>query len=341
MAVERGASTIYLAPAARPTRAQRVPVPPGTIAEIGFDRAGTRLAYSLSSAVSHSEVYVVDVRSPRRPVRWARGDADGLAPDAFSTPSLVEYPSFDGKAIPAWIYRPRRPGRKPVIVLFHGGPEGQHQPSFNATLQYIVNDLGAVVIAPNVRGSGGHGKSWLVLDDGPKRKDAVKDVGALLDWIGKQPDLDASRVGVYGHSYGGFMALAAVIAYPERVRCAVDVSGMSNLITFIERSEPQQREGLRSEYGDERDPGGRAVLAELSPLTHAASIRSPLFVVQGESDLRVPADEAETLVATARRNGAEVWYLVGRDEGHGFHGKGNRDVLGGLIGLFFANHLIR
>ena len=181
------------------------------------------------------------------------------------------------------------------------------------------------VLVPNVRGSAGYGKSYLLLDNGMKRKDSVKDIGSLLDWIARQPELDAKRVGVTGGSYGGYMVLASLVHYGDRLRGGIDVVGISNFVTFLNNTSGYRRDLRRAEYGDERDPSMRAFLQRISPLNRAETIRKPLLVVQGLNDPRVPASESAQLVARVRGSGGEVWYLAAKDEGHGFRKKANRD----------------
>ena len=181
------------------------------------------------------------------------------------------------------------------------------------------------MIQPNVRGSTGYGKTFLSLDDGFKREDSVKDIGALLDWIATQPRLDASRVAVTGGSYGGYMSLAVATTYSDRIAASIDVVGISNFLTFLQNTESYRRDLRRAEYGDERDPAMHAYLEKISPLTNAGKIRKPLFVVQGRNDPRVPVTEAEQVVAKVRANGSLVWYLRGENEGHGFQRRENAD----------------
>src|SRR5262249_2848386 len=196
--------------------ARRLAVPPGVIGKIAFDRAGKRLAYSLSSARSSSDVYSFDLPAAQKPVQWTFSELAGLARDSFVTPTLIEYPSFDGKPIPAWYYKPRAAGKRvPVVVNIHGGPEAQSRPSFSAVLQYLVNELGVAVLSPNVRGSAGYGKSYLLLDNGFGREDSVKDIGGLLDWVAKQPQLDARRAAGYRGPGGGFLGLPAPDPVPR------------------------------------------------------------------------------------------------------------------------------
>jgi dipeptidyl aminopeptidase/acylaminoacyl peptidase len=342
---ESGTDTLYLA-ATRggPTwkRAIKIPVPLGVIGRLGFDRGGTRLGFSMSTADSTGDAYVLDVAT-RKLERWTESETGGIDRARFVSPQLVEYRSFDGRMIPAWLYRPRHPARTklPVVISIHGGPEAQSRPSFNAQTQYWLNELGVAVLIPNVRGSSGYGKSYLLLDNGKLREDSVKDIGALLDWIPTQPDLDPSRVAVIGGSYGGYMVLSALTHFGDRLRCAVDVVGISNFVSFLERTEAYRRDLRRAEYGDERDPTMRAFLLSIAPLTRAAKIKRPLFVAQGLNDPRVPASESEQIVRTVRKQKVPVWYVVANDEGHGFQKKPNRDYLMRATSQFFEQHLLQ
>ena len=229
--------------------------------------------------------------------------------------------------ISGFLYKPpaRFSGKRPVVVNIHGGPEGQARPGFNGRNNYLLSELGVAVVFPNVRGSTGFGKTFVKLDNGILRQDSVKDIGSLLDWIGTRPDLDADRIMITGGSYGGFMTLASAVAYNDRIRCSLDVVGISNFVTFLEKTESYRRDLRRVEYGDERDPKMREFLGKISPLTNAAKITKPLFVVQGANDPRVPRNESEQMVGTVRKNGGTVWYLMAKDEGHGFSKKRNQD----------------
>ncbi|MFN9745361.1 MAG: alpha/beta hydrolase family protein [Betaproteobacteria bacterium] len=239
----------------------------------------------------------------------------------------MRWPSFDGRTISGLITRPPAnfSGRRPVIVNIHGGPESQAQVGFLGRWQYFVQELGVAFIQPNVRGSSGFGKTFLSLDNGRLREDSVKDIGALLDWIARQPDLDPNRVLVMGGSYGGYMTLATAVHYSDRIAGAVDIVCISNFVTFLETTESYRRDLRRVEYGDERDPAMRQFLIGISPLTHAQRITKPLFVVQGRNDPRVPWTEAEQIVARVRSNGTPVWYLRAENEGHGFVRRENAD----------------
>ncbi|MBA3850530.1 MAG: peptidase S9, prolyl oligopeptidase, partial [Opitutus sp.] len=287
-----------------------------------WHRDNRHVAFNVSSARSVNDVYVLDADTGTV-TRWTESELGGLVADQLSEPSLVKWKSFDGLEISGFLYRPPASftGKRPVIVNMHGGPEGQSLPVFVGRNNYILNELGVAIVFPNVRGSTGYGKTFVALDNGPKREDSVKDIGALLDWIAQQPDLDASRVMVTGGSYGGYMTLACAVHYSDRLRCALDVVGISNFITFLTNTESYRRDLRRVEYGDERDPEMRAIFERISPLNHAEKIKIPMFIVQGANDPRVPRTEAIQMVERVRANGGPVWYLEAKDEGHGFRKK--------------------
>jgi dipeptidyl aminopeptidase/acylaminoacyl peptidase len=212
-------------------------------------------------------------------------------------------------------------------VDIHGGPEAQALPGFQGRQTYFLSELGVALIEPNVRGSTGYGKTFTKLDNGMHRLDSVRDIGALLDWIAGQPDLDADRVMVTGGSYGGYMTLAVATMYDKRIRSSLDVVGISNFITFLTNTESYRRDLRRVEYGDERDPAMRAYFEKIAPVNQTDSITKPLFVVQGANDPRVPRTESEQMVKQVRERGKSVWYLLAKDEGHGFRKKPNVDYL--------------
>jgi len=227
-----------------------------------------------------------------------------------------------------------------VIINIHGGPEGQSRPGYMGAANYYMSDLGIVTIYPNVRGSTGYGKTYLNLDNGMQREDSVKDIGALLDWIKTQPALDASRIMVTGGSYGGYMTLAVMTHYSDRVRCAIEVVGISNFRTFLEHTEAYRRDLRRVEYGDERDPKMRDFFETISPLNNAAKITRPMFVVAGRNDPRVPWTEGQQMTEALRKNNVPVWWLVAEDEGHGFAKKKNRDFLAAAQAEFVEQYLV-
>lgn len=311
-------------------------LPVGVLAALKFSPDGQSLAIGLNAATSPADVWVFKPEGGEL-VRWTYSEAGGLDLKALSEPTLATFKSFDGLTVPAWVYRPAKiNGRAPVIIDIHGGPEGQDRPGFNTRRQYWAAELGAVTIAPNVRGSDGYGKTYIKLDNGPKRQDSVKDIGALLDWIATQPDLDKDRVVVYGGSYGGFMVLASLAAYSDRLAGAVDIVGISNFTTFLTNTEGYRRDLRRAEYGDERDPAMKKIFDQISPLNLTSGMKKPLFVIQGRNDPRVPWTEAEQIVSAVRGQGGEVWYMLAGDEGHGFRKKQNIDAQREAETMFFS-----
>ncbi|KAF1717128.1 hypothetical protein CSC74_07685 [Pseudoxanthomonas yeongjuensis] len=334
----------------RPLQLPALPV--GVIGGFGFSPDGKRLALSLNTATSPSDVHVIDLAGGER-TQWTKSEVGGLDASKFVAPTLVRFPTFDqvdggapGKSprtIPAFYYRPANAtaGHKlPVVISIHGGPEGQALPAFNPGIQFMANELGIAVLVPNVRGSSGYGKTYLTLDNAEKREDSVKDIGALLDWIAQQPELDADRVGVTGGSYGGYMVLASLMHYSERIRAGVETVGISHFGTFLNNTESYRRDLRRAEYGDERDPEMKVVFERISPLNNAGRITSPLFVAQGRNDPRVPYTEAEQIVKAVRGNGRPVWFLMYADEGHGFKKKTNSDYFGAATMRFWQEYLL-
>ena len=299
---------------------------PGVISGMRWRKDGGEIAFTHASSRSPGDVFSYDLTA-HRVTRWTNGNSPSLNAAAFPEPRVIHWKSFDGRSISGLYYHPpsRFEGVRPVVVNVHGGPAAQARAGFIGRNNYLVNELGIALVYPNVRGSAGFGKSFLALDNGRLREDSVKDLGALLDWIGAQPGLDAERVLVMGGSYGGYMTLAASVHYAGRIAGAVSTVGISNFVTFLERTETYRRDLRRVEYGDERDPRMRGFLESISPLAQAARITKPLFVVQGRNDPRVPWTEAEQIVATLRKNGTPAWYLLGLDEGHGFRKKTNAD----------------
>jgi dipeptidyl aminopeptidase/acylaminoacyl peptidase len=318
-------------------------LPRGVIGGLEWRKNGKELGLTISSARAATDVYSVSV-DKGTVTRWTESETGGLDTSTFSEPELVRWKSFDGMSISGFVYRPsaaRFSGKRPVIVNIHGGPESQFRPSFLGRNNYFINELGIAMIYPNVRGSSGYGKTFLTLDNGFKREDSVKDIGALLDWIAQQPDLDASRVMVTGGSYGGYMTLAVATHYDARIRAALDVVGISNFVTFLEKTESYRRDLRRVEYGDERDPKMREFMLTISPLNNAKKITKPLFIVQGKNDPRVPLNEAEQMLATLKAQNTPVWYLMAKDEGHGFAKKRNADYQFYATIMFARQYLLK
>ena len=316
-------------------------IPTGIVGGLKWHPKGRHLGFTVASARSPSDVYSLDTETGELS-RWTESELGGLVATELSEPRLVNWPSFDGREITGLLYEPsaRFSGRRPVMIVIHGGPEGQSRPGFLSRSNYFLNELGVALLAPNVRGSTGYGKSFVKLDNGTKREDAVKDIGALLDWVAKQPNHDASRVMVMGGSYGGYMTLACATHYSDRIRCAINIVGISNFNTFLKNTESYRRDLRRAEYGDERDPAMQEFFERIAPLNNAAKITKPLFVVQGGNDPRVPRSEAEQMVERVAQNDTPVWYLLAKDEGHGFRKKENADFQFYATVLFVRQHLV-
>ncbi len=329
-------------PGSRPLALPELPA--GVITAMFFSPAGDRLAVSVSTPTAPTDVWTVSL-TERKLARWTRSEVGGLDPDRFVAPELIEYPTFDEadgetRRIPAFVYTPAGPGPHPVLILVHGGPEGQYRPYFSSTIQYLTVELGLAVVAPNVRGSAGYGKSYLKLDNGDLREDSVRDIGALLDWIATREDLDSSRVVVMGGSYGGYMVLASLVHYSDRLAAGVESVGISNFVSFLENTQPYRQDLRRQEYGDERDPAMRAHLEAISPLNHVGAIRRPLMISQGANDPRVPASESDQIYRALKSAGVPVWYVLAADEGHGFRKKANRDANAAIMTVFLERYVL-
>ncbi|WP_157069287.1 prolyl oligopeptidase family serine peptidase [Sandaracinus amylolyticus] len=327
------------------TRTRRITAiegtPRGVVASLVAARGAPVVAVSMGTPTTPTDAYVLDLRR-RRLERWTESEIGGLDASASVEPSLIHYESFDGREIPAFYYRARgvpEGQRAPVVVYIHGGPEAQSRPWFIPIVQFLASEAGIAVLVPNVRGSDGYGKGYLALDDGRRREDSVRDIGSLLDWIAQQPELDASRAAVYGGSYGGYMVLASLVHFGDRLRAGVDIVGIANFVTFLENTAAYRRDLRRVEYGDESDPEMREFLSQISPISRVDRIQSALFVAHGANDPRVPASEAEQIVRAVRESGHDVWYMLARNEGHGFLRKENRDVFTELAVMFLEQHL--
>lgn len=326
-----GYSDVYAVAGAKPQAKKIQQVPEGVLRSLRFHPSKPqKLAFAIATSKSPTDIYQADLASGKT-TAWHQWQGSGLKADSFVAARLIHYPSFDKVAgkprqIPAFIYEPANArGKRPVLIYIHGGPESQFRPGFSAEFQFLVRELGMTVIATNVRGSAGYGKSYLKLDNGYLREDSVKDIGALLDWLPSQSRLDPKKVVVSGGSYGGYMVLATLVHYSDRLLAGIDRVGISNFVTFLTNTRDYRRDLRRVEYGDERDANMRAFLEKISPLTNAEKITKPLFIVQGQNDPRVPASEALQMVKRIRAQGGQVWYLLAQDEGHGFKKRRNRD----------------
>jgi dipeptidyl aminopeptidase/acylaminoacyl peptidase len=317
-------------------------LPKGVISGVSWHKNNRDVGFSLSSARSSSDVYSVDVQTGKME-RWTFSETGGLNTASFPEPELIHWKSWDGRAISGFLYRPaaKFTGKRPVIINIHGGPEAQFRPGFPGRWDYYMNELGIAMIAPNVRGSAGYGKTFLGLDNGVLREGSYQDINSLLDWIQTQPDLDSGRVLITGGSYGGFMTLAVATNYNDRICCSVDVVGPSNLVTFLEHTSGYRQDLRRVEYGDERDPKMREFLERTAPANKAKNITKPIFIVAGKNDPRVPVTESEQMVSVVRQNGTPVWWLMAKDEGHGFAKKKNQDYQFYATVMFVKEYLLK
>ncbi|MFM8326006.1 MAG: S9 family peptidase [Pirellulaceae bacterium] len=316
-------------------------LPQGVISLGDWHRQMPELALTINSAKSPSDLFSVDALDGSV-TRWTQSELGGISAESLTEPDLVRWEGHDGLALTGFLYRPPASfeGKRPVIISIHGGPEGQSRPIFQARNNFYLNELGVAIVYPNVRGSVGYGKTFTQLDNGMKRLDSVRDIGSLLDWVAGQPNLDANRIMVTGGSYGGYMTLATATQYNNRIRCALDVVGISHFGTFLKNTESYRRDLRRVEYGDERDPEMAKFFDQMAPLNRASQITKPLFIVQGGNDPRVPRSEAEQMVAKVRANGGPIWYLMAKDEGHGFKKKANADYQFYATVLFIEQYLL-
>lgn len=312
----------------------------GIIEHLSFDADGKRLAFDCSAANQPGDVYVLDLPT-NRVEAWTHSEAGAVDLSKFVVPSLVEFPTFDrqeghARRLPVYVYEPRSPGPHPVLILLHDGANSQFRPSFDPFIQYVVGELGFAVVAPNLRGSSGYGKTYRSLDQGTLRDDVIKDLGALIVWVGMQGNFDAKHVVAAGGGYGGYLALAALANYSDRLVGGVDVAGISEFISFLTNTAAYRQGQQRAEYGDERDPDMRAYLRRISPLTDADRILRPVLVVHGKNDPEVPWSEADQIVNRLRSRGSDVWFLQSRDEGHDFLKQPNREAYYLVFAQFLA-----
>jgi dipeptidyl aminopeptidase/acylaminoacyl peptidase len=323
---ENGSNALRFLDLANLKELPRPPLVPGVITGLAWREKSSEIGFSMTSARSAGDVFSYDVKA-NKVTRWTNGNNPELNTSEFVEPRLIKWKSFDALEISGFHYHPpaKFTGKRPVIINIHGGPEAQYQPGFIGRNNYYINELGVAVIFPNVRGSSGFGKTFLKLDNGMKRKDSVADIGALIDWIKQQPDLDGDRIMITGGSYGGYMTFACAVDFSDKISGSVAIVGISNFVTFLERTESYRRDLRRVEYGDERDPEMRAWFEKMAPLNNADKISKPILVVQGKNDPRVPYTEAVQIVETLKKRGTPVWFILANDEGHGFAKKPNAD----------------
>ena len=338
---EDGISRLHLfdVVAAKESAVPKLPI--GIISDLKWSKDSTDVAFNFKSPQTPNDVYSVNTQTGKVEL-WAKSVTNGVDTSLFSQAALIRWPTFDGRTVSGFLYRPpaKFKGKRPVIIDIHGGPEEQYRPRFNYEENYFLNELGVAKIYPNVRGSSGYGTAFLHLDDGVRREDAVKDVGALLDWIRSQPDLDADRVLVEGASYGGYLALSTAYTYSDRIKATISDSGITNLVSCAEHTDAWRRDIDRAEFGDERDPKIRKFMERTAPLNNAEKIKKPLLIFQGQNDPRVPVSEAASLVA-ATKDRIPVWYVLAKDEGHGFVQKSARDYRTYATILFVKEFLLK
>jgi dipeptidyl aminopeptidase/acylaminoacyl peptidase len=317
-------------------------LPAGVIGGIEIAPWG-EVGFSLSSAKSASDLWSVDPANMTL-TRWTQSETGGLAPSKNVEPELVTVRSFDKLPVSGFLYLPdpaKFPGKRPLIVDVHGGPEAQSQPGFRGRTNYYLNELGIALFYPNVRGSTGYGKRFVSLDNGPfKRENSVRDMAAMIDALRKDDRIDADKIGLTGGSYGGYMCYAAAVQLKDKLRATQCTVAISNFVSFLENTNPYRQDLRRVEYGDERDPKQRAQLTKISPLTRVNEIAKPMFVITGANDPRVPKSEADQMVAAIRANGGEAWHLVAANEGHGFAKKENADYAFLAQLMFWGKHLL-
>lgn len=342
---ENGFSRLYLMDLENDEYIAVKDLPIGQIYSLQFHPTRDVLGMVLNTTNTPGDVYSLDLQSMESK-RWTMSEVGGLNTDNFPKPELITYETFDKvngqtRKIPAFIYKPKEKGDNlPVMISIHGGPEGQHIPYFSSFYAFLAEEMGIAVIAPNVRGSSGYGKTYLKLDNEFNREKSVKDIGKLIEWIENNPEFDEDRIAVFGGSYGGYMVLSSMFHYNDKLKCGIDIVGISNFVTFLENTEEYRRDLRRAEYGDERDPEMRKYLESISPTNHVDKINKPLFVIQGANDPRVPASESEQMVNSIRENGGTVWYMLAKDEGHGFRKKENNDKMTEAIALFLKKNLL-
>jgi dipeptidyl aminopeptidase/acylaminoacyl peptidase len=338
---EDGLSKLHILVAAT-GKEQAVPkLPVGLMGGLIWHRNNRDLGFGLQTGSTPGDCYSLDMAS-QKVERWTTSET-AVNPSGLRDAELVRWKSFDGKTISGFLYRPpaKFTGKRPVLIGIHGGPEGQSRPGFLASDNYYLKELGIALLLPNVRGSTGYGKAYTKLDNGFLREGTYKDINALLDWIATQPDLDANRIAVTGGSYGGHMTLAISTFYSDRIRCSVDIVGPSNLVTFLENTEAYRRDLRRVEYGDERDPKMRDFLERIAPMNNIEKIKKPMMVVAGKNDPRVPVSESDQIAAALKKQETPMWYLMAKDEGHGFQKKANQDFQFYATVAFLQEYLLK
>jgi len=304
-----------------------------------FSRSGRYVTLGVEMATAPRQSYLYDFASGDL-VPWTVPSAPEVDTSGFVKPVLEEYPARDGTKIPLFVRRPAKPceGPCPVVIEFHGGPEGQSQPAFSTRAQLFV-EAGFVHLLPNVRGSDGYGKSWLAADNGAKRLAIITDIEDAAIYArkafaagGKEP-----KVGIYGGSYGGYSSLIGMTMFAGAYDAGVSIVGISDLRTFLLNTAPYRRILRASEYGDpEKD---KEALAKLSPMTYIDRLKAPLLLIQGVSDPRVPVGEALQIHDTLQKKGVPSELVLFADEGHGARRRDNVAIQTATTLEFFKKHL--
>jgi protease II len=337
---EGGYSKMILYNTISKTSIEILNMPKGVIGSFEINQNNTRIGLTLTKPNLPAEAYSYEIAS-KKLTRWTNSELFGLDAGAFSDASIIDFKSFDNLKVSSFYYKPiKKSGSKlPVLISIHGGPEGQSVANFNAFLQFVCTELKVAVLVPNVRGSTGYGKTFLNLDNAELRENSVKDIGALLDWVKTQPDLDPERVIVYGGSYGGYMCLASMTNYNERFRAGINLFGISNFTTFLKNTSPYRADLRRAEYGDERKPEMAKVFEQISPINKIKNITKPMFIYQGLNDPRVPFSESQQMVDALKAQGNQTWYVIAKDEGHSLAKKANRDYMNVAMLMFIKENL--
>lgn len=339
---EAGLNKMYLMNANNKSYKEVANLPIGLIGGFSFTKDNQSVFFTQSTAQSAADIYKLTVKTGAI-VRWTESELGEMQKSDMSTPKFIEWKSFDNLKISGFYYpaAAKFTGKRPVLISIHGGPEAQSLASFLGSNNYYTNEMGVALITPNVRGSSGFGKTFLAKDNGFLREDSVKDIGALLDWIAQQPELDKDRVMIMGGSYGGYMTLATAFHYADKIKCSVDIVGISNFNTFLKNTEEYRRDLRRVEYGDERDPKMAAFFDKMAPLNNIDKIKKPMFIIQGTNDPRVPVTEATQMRDRLKAQRNTVWYLEAKDEGHGFKKKSNIDFQRLAVIQFMQEYLIK
>lgn len=339
---EAGSNKMYIMDTASKVYKEVKGLPAGLLGSMRFNSGDTSLFFTQSTAKSASDVFELVMKTGEI-IRWTKSELGQIQEEDIALPKAISWKSFDKLTISGFYYpaSPKFKGKRPVVINIHGGPEGQSMASFLGANNYFTNEMGVAFIAPNVRGSSGFGKTFLAKDNGYLRENSVKDIGALLDWIALQPELDKDKIMIMGGSYGGYMSLATAFHYADRIKCSVDIVGISNFNTFLKNTEDYRRDLRRVEYGDERIPEMAAFMEKIAPLNNIDKIKKPIFIIQGKNDPRVPLSEATQMRDKLKSNGNVVWYLEAKDEGHGFRKKPNIDFQRLAVIRFMEEYLLK